>query len=178
MPSTLLHPLRCVELLWILMAKSILSQVLLQLHYQWNIIMCVIEYILYYLCIIKYLRHLIVPLLHSSSTVGRLSSDGKMHITLCHFIKSWEDLTETQEKSLTQHYEMGCDCKVDTLRDILTVKADLTRNWKRLNNLLKKHLLFSSVSSAPLSWSFLRSLAAPPSPVQSAAQWSACGQTG
>ncbi|KAF3700135.1 Metalloproteinase inhibitor 2 Tissue inhibitor of metalloproteinases 2 [Channa argus] len=43
---------------------------------------------------------------------GRLNSDGKVHVTLCQFIQPWEELTETQKKSLTQRYEMGCDCKI------------------------------------------------------------------
>lgn len=35
-----------------------------------------------------------------------------MHVTLCDFIELWESTTATQKKSLTQRYEMGCDCKV------------------------------------------------------------------
>ncbi|XP_019949708.1 metalloproteinase inhibitor 2b [Paralichthys olivaceus] len=43
---------------------------------------------------------------------GRLESDGKMHVTLCQFIEPWDALTHTQRKSLTERYDMGCDCKI------------------------------------------------------------------
>ncbi|XP_054463203.1 metalloproteinase inhibitor 2b [Anoplopoma fimbria] len=43
---------------------------------------------------------------------GKLETDGTMHITLCDFIEPWETLSATQKKSLTQRYEMGCDCKI------------------------------------------------------------------
>lgn len=43
---------------------------------------------------------------------GKLENDGTMHVTLCDFIESWEELSATQKKSLTQRYEMGCDCKI------------------------------------------------------------------
>ncbi|XP_068574746.1 metalloproteinase inhibitor 2-like [Cebidichthys violaceus] len=43
---------------------------------------------------------------------GKLETDGTMHITLCDFLEPWEDLSPTQKKSLTQRYEMGCDCKI------------------------------------------------------------------
>lgn len=36
-----------------------------------------------------------------------------MHVTLCDFIELWESTTATQKKSLTQRYDMGCDCKVE-----------------------------------------------------------------
>ena len=49
-------------------------------------------------------------------TSGRLESDGKMHVTLCQFIEPWDDLTPTQRKSLTERYEMGCECKVENLK--------------------------------------------------------------
>ncbi|KAL3053697.1 hypothetical protein OYC64_006091 [Pagothenia borchgrevinki] len=42
---------------------------------------------------------------------GKLNDDGMMHIALCDFIKPWDDLSETQKKSLTQRYERGCGCK-------------------------------------------------------------------
>lgn len=48
----------------------------------------------------------------TSSTIGKLEADGTMHVTLCDFIESWEAMSATQKKSLTQRYEMGCDCKV------------------------------------------------------------------
>ncbi|XP_034751059.1 metalloproteinase inhibitor 2-like [Etheostoma cragini] len=43
---------------------------------------------------------------------GKLETDGTMHITLCDFIEPWEAMSDTQKKSLTQRYEMGCDCKI------------------------------------------------------------------
>lgn len=43
---------------------------------------------------------------------GRLEADGKMHVTLCQFIEPWDALSPTQRKSLTQRYEMGCECKI------------------------------------------------------------------
>ncbi|KAK5914020.1 hypothetical protein CgunFtcFv8_008488 [Champsocephalus gunnari] len=43
---------------------------------------------------------------------GKLKDDGTMHITLCDFLQPWDELSETQKKSLTQRYEMGCGCKI------------------------------------------------------------------
>uniref|UniRef100_A0A4W5QHK2 Metalloproteinase inhibitor 2 n=1 Tax=Hucho hucho TaxID=62062 RepID=A0A4W5QHK2_9TELE len=43
---------------------------------------------------------------------GALETDGTMHVTLCDFIESWEAMSPTQKKSLTQRYESGCKCKV------------------------------------------------------------------
>ncbi|KPP77197.1 TIMP metallopeptidase inhibitor 2 precursor-like [Scleropages formosus] len=43
---------------------------------------------------------------------GKAEGDGAMHVTLCDFIVPWDSLTATQKKSLTQRYEMGCDCKI------------------------------------------------------------------
>ncbi|XP_042360664.1 metalloproteinase inhibitor 2b [Plectropomus leopardus] len=43
---------------------------------------------------------------------GKLKTDGKVHITLCHLIQPWDALSTTQKNSLTQRYEMGCDCKI------------------------------------------------------------------
>uniref|UniRef100_A0A4W5QTC3 Metalloproteinase inhibitor 2 n=1 Tax=Hucho hucho TaxID=62062 RepID=A0A4W5QTC3_9TELE len=43
---------------------------------------------------------------------GKLETDGTMHVTLCDFIESWEAMSPTQKKSLTQRYESGCKCKV------------------------------------------------------------------
>lgn len=54
-----------------------------------------------------------LPLLHSPSNVGKLATDGTMHIKLCDFIEPWEDMSATQKKSLIQRYEMGCECKVE-----------------------------------------------------------------
>lgn len=35
-----------------------------------------------------------------------------MHVTLCDYIMLWDSLSATQKKSLSQRYQMGCDCKV------------------------------------------------------------------
>uniref|UniRef100_A0A4W5LSY4 Metalloproteinase inhibitor 2 n=1 Tax=Hucho hucho TaxID=62062 RepID=A0A4W5LSY4_9TELE len=43
---------------------------------------------------------------------GKLETDGTMHVTLCDFIESWEAMSPTQKKSLTQRYESGCKCKI------------------------------------------------------------------
>lgn len=51
-------------------------------------------------------------LTRTNCSEGKLESDGTMHITLCNFIKPWESTSDTQRKSLTQRYAMGCDCKV------------------------------------------------------------------
>ena len=51
-------------------------------------------------------------ILYYCTPAGKLETDGTMHVTLCDFIESWEALSATQKKSLTQRYEMGCDCKV------------------------------------------------------------------
>ncbi|XP_061556951.1 metalloproteinase inhibitor 2-like, partial [Phycodurus eques] len=43
--------------------------------------------------------------------MGRLHSDGSLHISLCDLYQPWDDLSATQ-KSLLKRYEMGCDCKI------------------------------------------------------------------
>lgn len=48
----------------------------------------------------------------SCPTAGKLKTDGTLHVTLCDFIEPWESTSATQKKSLTQRYEMGCECKV------------------------------------------------------------------
>ena len=35
-----------------------------------------------------------------------------MHVTLCDYIMLWDAMSPTQKKSLSQRYQMGCDCKV------------------------------------------------------------------
>lgn len=52
------------------------------------------------------------PLNLSCPAAGKLKADGTLHVTLCDFIELWESTSVTQKKSLTQRYEMGCDCKV------------------------------------------------------------------
>lgn len=43
---------------------------------------------------------------------GKVEAGGKMHVTLCDYITPWESMSPTQKKSLTQRYQMGCDCKI------------------------------------------------------------------
>lgn len=43
---------------------------------------------------------------------GKADGGGKMHVTLCDLIMPWESTSATQKKSLSQRYQMGCDCKV------------------------------------------------------------------
>lgn len=48
----------------------------------------------------------------SCPAAGKLKADGTLHVTLCDFIELWEATSATQKMSLTQRYQMGCDCKV------------------------------------------------------------------
>lgn len=43
---------------------------------------------------------------------GKAEASGSMHVTLCDYIMPWDSLSTTQKKSLSQRYQMGCDCKV------------------------------------------------------------------
>ncbi|XP_030061432.1 metalloproteinase inhibitor 4 [Microcaecilia unicolor] len=45
---------------------------------------------------------------------GQISTDGKVHVHLCNYIESWDDLSPSQKRSLNQRYQMGCDCKITT----------------------------------------------------------------
>ncbi len=46
---------------------------------------------------------------------GKGEANGKMHVILCDLIMPWESMSATQKKSLSQRYQMGCDCKVSTV---------------------------------------------------------------
>jgi hypothetical protein len=48
----------------------------------------------------------------SGSCAGKAESGGRMHVTLCDYIMLWDNMSPTQKKSLTQRYQMGCECKV------------------------------------------------------------------
>lgn len=48
----------------------------------------------------------------SGLSSGKSEGNGKMHITLCDLVSTWDSLTPTQKKSLNQRYQMGCECKV------------------------------------------------------------------
>lgn len=54
----------------------------------------------------------------SRSFTGKGESGGSMHVTLCDYIMPWDSLSTTQKKSLSQRYQMGCDCKVSKCRAI------------------------------------------------------------
>ncbi|XP_061561667.1 metalloproteinase inhibitor 2a isoform X1 [Phycodurus eques] len=43
---------------------------------------------------------------------GKSDAGGQMHVTLCDYIMPWDLLSNTQKKSLTQRYQMGCECKI------------------------------------------------------------------
>ncbi|KAL2078482.1 hypothetical protein ACEWY4_026167 [Coilia grayii] len=43
---------------------------------------------------------------------GSAEANGKMHVTLCDLIMPWEAMSATQKKSLSQRYQMGCECKI------------------------------------------------------------------
>ncbi|XP_026216963.1 metalloproteinase inhibitor 2b [Anabas testudineus] len=90
---------------------------------------------------------------------GRLNSDGKMHVTLCHFIEPWTDLTETQEKSLTQRYEMGCECKITRCTSIpCTISSPVECLWtdwvieKTVNGEQAKHFACIKRSDDSCAW--------------------------
>lgn len=48
----------------------------------------------------------------SGLSAGKSEGNGKMHITLCDLVSTWDSLSPTQKKSLNQRYQMGCECKV------------------------------------------------------------------
>lgn len=48
----------------------------------------------------------------SLAFTGKAESSGRMHVTLCDYIMPWDSLSTTQKKSLSQRYQMGCECKV------------------------------------------------------------------
>lgn len=50
--------------------------------------------------------------LSGSVSPGKSEGNGKMHITLCDLVATWDSLSPTQKKSLNQRYQMGCECKV------------------------------------------------------------------
>ena len=45
-------------------------------------------------------------------SAGKAEAGRSMHVTLCDYIMPWDSLSTTQKKSLSQRYQMGCDCKV------------------------------------------------------------------
>lgn len=59
-----------------------------------------------------------MPLATIRSFPGKAETGGCMHVTLCDYIMLWDSLSATQKKSLSQRYQMGCDCKVSRQRTI------------------------------------------------------------
>lgn len=53
---------------------------------------------------------------------GKADGSGKMHVTLCDLIMPWESTSATQKKSLSQRYQMGCDCKVINITALCDTK--------------------------------------------------------
>ncbi|XP_077411684.1 metalloproteinase inhibitor 2-like [Vanacampus margaritifer] len=43
--------------------------------------------------------------------MGRLESDGSLHITLCDFFQPWVSLSFSR-RSLLRRYQMGCSCQI------------------------------------------------------------------
>uniref|UniRef100_UPI0037E7FE85 metalloproteinase inhibitor 2b isoform X1 n=1 Tax=Semicossyphus pulcher TaxID=241346 RepID=UPI0037E7FE85 len=90
---------------------------------------------------------------------GKLETDGTMHVTLCDFIEQWEALSDTQKKSLTQRYEMGCDCKITRCTSIpcsISGPAEcLWLDWvmeKTVNGQQAKHFACIKRSDDSCAW--------------------------
>lgn len=90
---------------------------------------------------------------------GKLETDGTMHVTLCDFIESWEAMSATQKKSLTQRYEMGCDCKITRCTSIPcminTPEECLWTDWvieKSISGPQAKHFACIKRSDGSCAW--------------------------
>ncbi|XP_043924074.1 metalloproteinase inhibitor 2 [Protopterus annectens] len=91
--------------------------------------------------------------------LGKLEGDGKMHIILCDFIVPWESLTATQKKSLSQRYQMGCECKISRCPSIpCYISAPdecLWTDWvteKNMNGRQAKHYACIKRSDGSCAW--------------------------
>lgn len=73
---------------------------------------------------------------------GKAEASGSMHVTLCDYIMPWDSLSTTQKKSLSQRYQMGCDCKVRQQRAAFACAVYLVA-WR------KKRQLFTSCTTHP-----------------------------
>lgn len=73
---------------------------------------------------------------------GKAEASGSMHVTLCDYIMPWDSLSTTQKKSLSQRYQMGCDCKVRQQRAAFACAVCLVA-WR------KKRQLFTSCTTHP-----------------------------
>lgn len=60
---------------------------------------------------------------------GKADGSGKMHVTLCDLIMPWESTSATQKKSLSQRYQMGCDCKVINITARCDTEKPLYFSW-------------------------------------------------
>uniref|UniRef100_A0A672MA64 Metalloproteinase inhibitor 2 n=1 Tax=Sinocyclocheilus grahami TaxID=75366 RepID=A0A672MA64_SINGR len=67
---------------------------------------------------------------------GKAEANGKMHVTLCDLIMPWESMSATQKKSLSQRYQMGCDCKVIFRNTLIE-----TLGWTRKGTICKISIL-------------------------------------
>ncbi|KAF7667972.1 hypothetical protein LDENG_00038580 [Lucifuga dentata] len=90
---------------------------------------------------------------------GKLEADGTVHITLCDFTEPWDDMSATQKKSLTQRYEMGCDCKITRCSSIpcmiSTPEECLWTDWvieKKVSGQQAKHFACIKRSDGSCAW--------------------------
>ncbi|XP_003217099.1 metalloproteinase inhibitor 2 isoform X2 [Anolis carolinensis] len=90
---------------------------------------------------------------------GKSEGNGRMHITLCDFIVSWDSLSATQKKSLNQRYQMGCECKISRCPSIpCYVSAQdecLWTDWvteKNINGRQAKHYACIKRSDGSCAW--------------------------
>lgn len=72
---------------------------------------------------------------------GKAEASGSMHVTLCDYIMPWDSLSTTQKKSLSQRYQMGCDCKVRQQRAAFACAVYLVA-WRKKDSysLLPLHI--------------------------------------
>uniref|UniRef100_A0A8C3G3L9 Metalloproteinase inhibitor 2 n=1 Tax=Cyclopterus lumpus TaxID=8103 RepID=A0A8C3G3L9_CYCLU len=78
---------------------------------------------------------------------------------LCDFLEPWETLSATQKKSLTQRYEMGCECKITRCTSIpcmISSPAEcLWTDWvieKTVNGGQAKHFACIKRSDDSCAW--------------------------
>ncbi|XP_069500032.1 metalloproteinase inhibitor 4 [Ambystoma mexicanum] len=90
---------------------------------------------------------------------GQVSSAGKVHIHLCNYIEPWDDMSLAQKKSLSQRYQMGCDCKITMCYimpcSINTPDECLWTDWlieRKFDGLQAKHFACIKRSDGSCSW--------------------------
>ncbi|KAJ3601343.1 hypothetical protein NHX12_032314 [Muraenolepis orangiensis] len=91
--------------------------------------------------------------------MGKLETDGTVHVTLCDFIEPWESMSPIQRKSLTQRYEMGCGCKITRCESVpCTLSSEtecLWTDWVMDNNVSgnqAKHFACIQRSDSSCAW--------------------------